>query len=147
MVNGIPHLRLKADSLSIERLEGEAIVIDFETGRYFSLRGSGADILWLLQHNVSTTTWASVLEDHFPGLSVDSAVASDITGFLSDLQRSGLVEPADTLGGPVVDLPDDYVRGPWVAPRILANDELADLLVIDPVHDASEDGWPEARPS
>jgi hypothetical protein len=59
----------------------------------------------------------------------------------------GIVQASDAPGGPAVDLPDDYTRTAWSAPAVYANDDLVDLLVIDPIHDASEDGWPESRSS
>ena len=43
-----------------------------------------------------------------------------------------------------VDLPEDYLRGDWVSPLLVSNDELSDLLKIDPIHDVTESGWPES---
>ena len=43
-----------------------------------------------------------------------------------------------------VELPEDYLRGDWVSPLLVSNDELSDLLKIDPIHDVSESGWPES---
>ena len=43
-----------------------------------------------------------------------------------------------------VELPEDYLRGDWVSPLLVSNDELADLLKIDPIHDVTESGWPES---
>lgn len=139
--------RVKDESISMERLDGETILINFDTGQYFSFQGSSADILWLVQCGVDRDHWPRALEDAFPGLAYDDAVHRDVEDFLVGLGRVGVVLPSENPGGPASPLPDDYERAQWSAPAVYANDDLVDLLVIDPIHDASEDGWPESRPS
>ena len=44
-----------------------------------------------------------------------------------------------------IDLPSDYVRKGWEPPSLLVFDDLADLLLIDPIHDTSTSGWPTQK--
>jgi hypothetical protein len=145
--------RVKDESVSMERLDGETILINFDTGQYFSFQGPSADILWLIQQGVDRSHWAASIKDAFPALVIDDSFDQGIDSFLEGLGEVGIVRDgsgegtlADT-GGPAIALPDDYVRAAWTAPTVHANDDLVDLLVIDPIHDTSEDGWPETRPS
>ena len=139
--------RVKDESVSMERLDGETILINFDTGQYFSFQTASADVLWLVQAGVDPAHWPAVLQAAFSGLVWDDTVDAQVPGFLDGLAEVGVIEPAPGPGGPVVELPDDYARDQWSAPSVYANDDLADLLVIDPIHDASEDGWPQSRPS
>jgi hypothetical protein len=137
--------RVRSDSISMERLDGETILINFDSGEYFSFRGAAADILWLIDSAVDEGQWGRALEQAFPDLRYDADITADVDGFLRELFEAGIIEATDEPGGDAVSLPSDYVRGAWSAPSVHANDDLADLLVIDPIHDASEDGWPQTK--
>lgn len=129
----------------MERLDGETILINFDSGEYFSFRGSSADILWLIDAGVDRRHWLSLLRDAFRDSIIDSDIEPDIDAFLSDLADAGVIAPSEEVDGPPVSLPDDYSRVAWTAPTVHANDDLADLLLIDPIHDTSDDGWPQTR--
>jgi hypothetical protein len=137
--------KTNSGSISMERLDGETILINFDSGQYFTFVGPAADVLWLVQEGADPATWPESAEAAFPGLVWDDEVQQQVDAFLSDLSEAGVIVPADTPTGTSVVLPADYVREAWVAPSVRANDDLADLLVIDPIHDASEDGWPQVR--
>ena len=137
--------RLREESVSMERLDGETILINFDTGQYFSFQGPAADVLWLVQSGIDRARWPEMAEAAFPGLTWDDTVGAEVDVFLAGLEEVGVIVASSDTGGPAQELPTDYERGPWVTPTVFANDDLADLLIIDPIHDASEDGWPQAR--
>jgi len=144
MENDLRMWAVREDSVSMERLDGETILINFETGQYFSFRDSSADILWLVQSGVDPAHWPAVLAEAFEDLSWNEEVQQSISQFLESLFELGVIAVGAGIDGPSVTLPDDYARTRWTAPSVFANDDLADLLVIDPIHDASEDGWPQS---
>ena len=134
-------------TISMERLDGETILINFDSGEYFSFRGSSADILWLIDSGTPRESWGAILESAFPRLVFDQTVEDQIEVFLLELERAGVtVQSEAEPSRHEVPLPSDYARTEWSPPNVQANDDLADLLVIDPIHDASEDGWPQTRP-
>ncbi len=70
----------------------------------------------------------------------------DVDAYVVALQGEGLVVETDTprAGGPTtaVAWPDAYE-----APQVKKYDDMADLLLVDPIHDvAAESGWPDRRP-
>ena len=99
-----------------------------------------------MQEGADPATWPAAAEAAFPGLTWDDDVQHQVDAFLAELAEAGVIVAADSVAGGAAELPADYQRGTWVAPSVHANDDLADLLVIDPIHDASEDGWPQVRP-
>ena len=136
-------------TVSMERLDGETIVIDFESGRFYSFRESAADLLWLISLGIELTLFESVLRRYFKIQDL-SEVTIEIDSFIETILSLNLIEKnvvEDEIGvGRLTDveLPEDYLRGDWVSPLLMSNDELADLLKIDPIHDVSESGWPES---
>lgn len=134
-------LGLRDESLAMERLDGEVIIVDFESGHYYSFQGPAADLLWLIDHGIATEKWPEILASAYT-MPDWSAVVDDIRTFIDGLVELTLVTPADSALSTLIDLPDDTGRGEWTAPEMLINDELSDLLVIDPIHDVSDDGWP-----
>jgi hypothetical protein len=132
--------------LSIERLDGEIIAIDFLSGKYGSFIGPSADLLWLVQLGVPRQKWVKLLEDSFVSLPATEELEREVESFLQSMTELGIIEPAGQLDGIVESLPADYVRGIWTTPVYAIEDDLVDLLIIDPIHDTSDDGWPQAAP-
>ena len=44
-----------------------------------------------------------------------------------------------------IELPNDYTRDNWESPELRIFDDLTDILLIDPVHDTSLEGWPNLK--
>lgn len=131
--------------LSRERLDGEVVAIDFESGNYFSFDGSAADIFWLLENQVAFTHWESILATHYTALPGTEQLEQELLDFLGKLAELGLVTEGAVADGASIALPLDCERGPWQQPDTQAHSELADLLIIDPIHDTGPDGWPEIK--
>jgi hypothetical protein len=68
-----------------------------------------------------------------------------VTNFVAQLEQEGLVEasrsPADPV--PVSALPRLIEqKRPFVAPTLKKYSEIEDLLLLDPIHDVDDSGWP-----
>jgi hypothetical protein len=143
-------LRYKVlSTVSMERLDGETIVIDFESGRFYSFRESAADLLWLISLGIDFELFESVLQRYFSIQDINE-LTRDIDSFIETILSLNLIEKIvvnseiDSAGLSDVELPEDYLRRDWVSPLLVSNDELSDLLKIDPIHDVTESGWPES---
>ena len=42
-------VEINRSGISLERLDGEVVIISFETGKYFNSNGSAADLLFLIE--------------------------------------------------------------------------------------------------
>jgi hypothetical protein len=135
-------LRTRESDLVAETLSDETLVIDTASGVFFSLRGV-ASVLWaMLQHPTSEGALRAAVRDHFtftgPG---DVDVDEDVDSFVSALLADGLVVETDdgTTADPVpVTWPETYEP-----PVLKKYDDMADLLLVDPIHDvAADQGWP-----
>jgi len=123
--------------------EGECVVIDLDTGNYFSLQGAAGALWRRLTAGAAST--ADLADELVALYEVEPATAlADAASFIADLARETLVVDgagtAVAAGSPPV--PD---RAAYAAPRVDAYRELQDLLLLDPVHEVDPAvGWPQA---
>jgi hypothetical protein len=128
--------------ISFERLDGEVVIISFETGKYFNSNGSAADLLYLIENGVPQSEWEEILSKSFTNFQLDS---DEITVFLKQILEEKIAIKGAAHSRKISDLPSDYSRSQWSTPQLRIFDDLADLLLIDPIHDTSVEGWPAAR--
>ena len=120
-----------------EVIDGEVVAIDLESGRYYSLEGAAATVWEMLQagHGVDGIA-AEVAGDR--GLSPDEA-RLDVQVFVAELAAEGLVVAPDGA--------EPAAQAPGHLPLVLNRyTDMADLIVMDPIHDVDETGWPNRRP-
>ena len=135
-------VELNSSGISCERLDGEMVIISFETGKYFNSNGAAADILYLIENSVDRSLWGQILGTEFSEFEESS---SGIAEFLGLLLEEKIVLESSEVVVTTIDLPTDYQRGAWQKPALLVFDDLADLLLIDPIHDTSLEGWPTVK--
>lgn len=126
-----------------EAIEGEVVIINLETGNYYSLRGSGARIWMGIGAGVPTDVIAADLVLTFEGLEAPP----DLSTFIEDLEREGLIraaEDARASGMPAAD----GGRMAYAPPVLERFTDMQDLILLDPVHEVDEaHGWPHAKPA
>lgn len=143
MAKFIEHeIRINTTGVSFERLDGEVVIISFETGKYFNSNGSAADLLYLIENGIPQSEWEKILGRFFVDFQLN---ATHIEEFLKQIieEKVAIIGLATPTG--LTELPSDYSRGPWSPPRLRVFEDLADLLLIDPIHDTSLEGWPKAQ--
>jgi len=121
-----------------EDFDGEMVILNLANGRYFGLRGIASQI------------WSCIGEGHKPNTILASIAASQPSlvesseSFLAQLVELDLiVQRKDDTGASTAS-----INSLWAAeaPRIEVFDDLAELLLADPIHDVDEQaGWPTLR--
>lgn len=127
-----------------ERLDDEVIAINLETGAYYALDGVAADCWALSASGSATDEIVAVITGRYE---VDeSQVRADIDQFVERLVAERLiVVGGDGEPAPGSDLPALAAKKPYTAPAVQKYDDLEDLLLLDPIHEVDEAGWPVAR--
>lgn len=122
-----------------ERLDDEVIAINLETGAYYALDDAAAECWSVAAAGGGTDEMAAVLVALYE---VDAQVAtSDARAFADELVTAQLAAYTDE-AAPAIDIPSVDQRKPYTAPAVLGYDDLETLLLIDPIHDVDEAGWP-----
>jgi Coenzyme PQQ synthesis protein D (PqqD) len=130
-----------------ETIDGETILIDLETGTYFSLRGCGSQVWALLASGWSETDVVAEMRRRYAaaGEAVGAAVAETIVR----LADEGLLEDAGT----EIDSPAGNIEleaatpGPYVPPVLERYTDMQYFLLLDPIHEVQDGGWPHAAPA
>lgn len=124
-----------------ERLDDEVIAIDLERGIYYAMVGSAADI-WT---SFTTPATADAVADALaPRYRLDAgAIRDEVHKFVARLQDERLLVAVEVDGaGEVGATIDGTPGGRWATPELEAYDDIADLVLLDPIHQVDEAGWP-----
>jgi Coenzyme PQQ synthesis protein D (PqqD) len=121
-----------------EVLDGEVIVIHLQTGTYYSMLASGADIWnallngWSVEEISDRLVQATALEHELIGVHV--------ARFVTTLEGEELIRP--TNGDPGTRR-DEFLPGSaYAEPELLKYTDMQELLLVDPIHEVAEEGWP-----
>lgn len=139
-------LRINAPSVVGEVIDGEAVILNLETGKYYSARGSGSAIWSWLEGGASRDELVARAQHTFdaPG----PLVADGVTRFVDDLAQHGLVVADDAAhDAAAAHAPaGEAARLAFATPLLEEFDDMRDILLLDPIHDVDDEGWPRAKP-
>ncbi len=127
-----------------ELLDGEVIVVNLDTGTYYSIPGTGAEIWTLVDQGASLDeTVAALLERH----DATQAVVEPAVGtFVDELVREALIEAMGEGDGRTADIVSAPANGdsrpPFQEPKLVRYTDMQELLLLDPIHEVDERGWP-----
>lgn len=129
----------KIDSSRIvsEVIDGEAIIMDLESGSYYSADGAGAEIWNHIAAGASLTQITDWAARSFPG----SAAEQEVGPFIDSLVGNSLLERDVADNGGDVSLVTSTLSE-WVTPQLQVHKDMQDLIMLDPIHDVGEAGWP-----
>lgn len=136
--------KINAPMVTSETIDGEVVVINLDNGNYYSIEGIGADVWTLAENGTSVDEIARVLAQRYTG----SHIAEGVHAFLQQVLNEHLLveaperQPAadvDTLLAPVAG------EKPFEAPVLNTYTDMQDLLLLDPIHEVDEQGWPLAK--
>lgn len=133
---------INPDGIAHEVLEGEAILINFKTGSYYSLDASGG-LIWecLGAGPASAASLAAAVAQAY---SVEAhSIRGALDTFLADLQREGLIISSDVASS---TSSPRAATAPYSPPHLQKYSDLEALLLLDPIHDVVATGWPNAKP-
>jgi len=124
-----------------EVIDGEAIMINMTTGSYYSLEAVGGLVWELLQQGAASAgTLTTAL---LPAVTGEAAtIQGDIGELLNEMLAEGLVRPA---GAGAALQPVNRDAQPFKRPVLKKYNDLENLLLIDPIHDVTPEGWPQAK--
>jgi len=153
-----------------ETLDGEVVILDQESGTYFSLAGAGADIWGQFAASATVDEVNAFCEATFEDADAAGMRAS-VRGLCDELLAERLIEAVgspsgllpEAVGSPSGLLPEAVDAAPaltnaasaaatagtkraWVAPQLERFTDLQTLLLLDPIHDVDESGWPRTAP-
>lgn len=122
-------------------MDGEIIILNTESGKYFSTEKTGA-IIWEMFSNCYTINEVtSSFSNLFP--TKGKEIKNDIDALLLQLKNEGLLKVSN------VEKPqkaiDLNIFKEYNTPSIIAYSDMEKLLLMDPVHEVENMGWPNVK--
>jgi hypothetical protein len=126
-------------------IDGEVVIVNMDTGAYYSLDGSGAVAWQALERGLSVTQIVADLEHSF--VSTPDDIHEVVEQFVRQLWTETLIVPDDhpEAAAPPNSPAQPADRIPFQPPVLHRYDDMQDLILLDPIHEVDETGWP-ARP-
>ena len=126
---------------------GEAVILHRVSGDYFSTDGVGCQIWQWIGENRSRDWILKTLNERFAGhpTEIETAVDSFLRDLLSHKLVHGIDGSAETRGEAAVELPG--APQPTFAPPVLhVYSDIRRMILLDPIHEVAQEGWPEPKP-
>jgi hypothetical protein len=133
---------LNTSEISLERLNGEVVIISFNSGNYYSCVGSAADILSLVSKEVDKTLWEEIICSKYK---IHDLPVAEVDSFINECLKENIIISVNSKLNGMYNLPDDFTRSSWNTPILKTYRDFQDLLLVDPIHDSSLTGWPELK--
>lgn len=135
-------LQIGGPNIVHEDFGDEMVVVHLDTGKYYSFNPGGAFVWSLLPGGV---TVGEILDESLARFTAPRTEIENATrAFLQQLADETLVVPAPAPAGRSArPTPEPATsREEFAAPRFEVFDDMEDLLLLDPIHDVDETGWP-----
>lgn len=137
--------RINTPTVTHETIEGEAVIINLDSGNYYSLVDAGSFIWALVEKGASASEVQDLLQQTYQGDAAD--IDRGVQELLAQLQQENLIVPVD--GSAAVDLTEvipssnGHGKPSFNAPLLNKFSDMQELLLLDPIHDVDEAGWPK----
>jgi hypothetical protein len=119
-----------------QQFDSEVVLANYQNGVYYNLDGSAAQVWLGLKAGRTVEEIAGAFAVTTGGDS--GSITSQVQAFVDSMLAEGLIANGDADARSETWAP----VGPFAAPTFQRFDNLRELLLMDPVHDAGEEGWP-----
>jgi len=148
----IPNDRFKINSLKIvhETIDGEVIIINFESGNYYSLNSVGKDIWSCIERNSMLTEIVDEIVSKYQGN--PEGIKEAVTQLLVDLEQEELIvldqekkKESIKESSKKLEIKNGEEKLKFEKPGFSKYTDMKEMLLLDPIHEVDETGWPLAK--
>lgn len=136
------YVKVNHDKVVHETIEDEVIIINLDTGTYYSLLDTGTAVWRGLEQGASRQSIVTALANHY-GVA-RGTVTEAVDSLIEELISEEIVVPASD-GVTEFALNGQSSGQPFTPPTLARHTNMSDLLLLDPIHDVDERGWPHKR--
>ena len=126
-----------------ESFEDEVVMINLESGNYYSLNGVGGEIWGYLEKGAAARGIAAALAARYAA--DGEQIGQSVNDFLGQLLQEKLIVESEADSIEPLPLAAEG-KLPFEIPQMSVFSDMQDLLLLDPIHDVDEAGWP-VRPA
>ena len=141
------HFRVNSPAVIHETIDDEVIVANLDEGFYYSINECGVAVWNALVAGTSVQRIVDLLTQKYGDAAAD--VANGVGEFVTSLQQESLVvadaQPTQQEDAPA-SLQADKLPAAFEAPQLQKYTDMQQLLLLDPIHEVDETGWPNVVP-
>jgi hypothetical protein len=133
------YYEINAPAVISEPMDEELVVINLDSGCYYSLNKTAARLWNHLERGCSINQIARQMALLYG--SEEASVLADFTSFVERLLRENLIRRGS--GGKTNELflPETLCES-YLKPSLEKYSDMQEMLLLDPIHEVSEAGWP-----
>jgi hypothetical protein len=123
-----------------ELIDGEVVIINMQSGSYYSLTDTGAIVWEMLEQAWGQADMLDRLVAQYDAEA--DTIAQSLDQILDQLQNENLILVAEAteMSNKTTELPEQ--KQPFTPPILSKYDDMQELLLVDPIHDVDPSGWP-----
>jgi hypothetical protein len=132
-------------STAHESFGDETVILNLDSGCYYSAQGTASVIWGLVSDGISEAAIVKSIEAEYSGDSDEILRAT--TTFLDQLVEEALVAPEPVVDGEGAQAPmgAGKLEAVFSTPSLQKYTDMEEMLLLDPIHEVDERGWPSAR--
>ena len=123
-----------------QTLDGEVIIVNLDTGTYYSFDGVAAEIWSAVERDLTLHEAVAEAADRHGASS--HVVEPAVKRFLAELAREELIVSVNGSEPFAAPAAVDSVAGGFPEPMLNKYTDMQELLLLDPIHEVDERGWP-----
>lgn len=121
----------------------EVVLVNLESGVYYSLRGSATQIWIRLFNQYSTSEIVSELKRIYQVVEWD--LVTDINQFVSQLIDLKIIKLSTDITNKSIEFVSSDLLKEYNSPVVETFSDMQEILLLDPVHDVDKAGWPISK--
>lgn len=135
-----------APDVVFENFGDEVILLNLQSGNYYSLDPIGMFYWECLSQGVPPREIASHICSFYAGGVDQELMLDDLDALFGEFQSEGLIRPSDSCRAIAEITKTALLPAEYACPTLSRFDDFAEMLLLDPVHDVSQAGWPHTMP-
>ncbi len=149
-MNNTTKYRINSSGVIYEMIDGEVIIVNLDKGHYYSLSTTGALIWDCLVQGLDTQETIKLISGQYE--EADTNLREAVFRFLAELENEEIIVPdqtgekANTAPSAVPSPKEEVTKRKFEAPVIEKYTDMEELLLLDPIHEVDETGWPNVTP-
>jgi hypothetical protein len=149
-MNNSDQYQVETSNIIHETIDNEVVVVNLDKGYYYSLRDTAAEIWTWLLDGISDKSIVQKLSKRYRIEA--SQIKDSVNDFILEMVKENILSPVNSYDGSELKkdqeekFQDDGKPGEYLTPVLEKFTDMADLLLLDPIHEVDESGWPNIAP-
>jgi hypothetical protein len=141
-MNDSERYRVNKPHVILENFDDEIVIVNLESGNYYSIDAIGAEIWTMVQRGATVAEIAVQLSREYDAAIqiIEKAVMEFVRMILSEKLIVPNANAAAQHYPP--DASASNVHKPFTVPALHKYTDMQELLLVDPIHEVDETGWP-----